>query len=609
MAENGKLEALLNLALAVDEEERRKSEVLGVGYDPADGTWELIVKYNGDIGRLRESGIQVEELIAGYAIVRLKEELIAAFTDLDEVEYVEKPKRLYFDTLEGRRASCVISLAINPPNLRGNGTLIAVIDSGLDYQGTEFRKADGSSRILYLWDQTLTADNVNRQTPPESPFAGAAAPPQGFQTGVEFNKLMIDVALQASTAEETFQIVPSRDISGHGTAVTAIAAASGLLNEGRYLGMAPESSLIIVKLGSPDPDSFPRTTEMMRALTYVVNKAVGLGMPVAINLSFGNTYGPHDGTSILERFMDNISEIGRNVICVGTGNEGAAGGHLSGKFGRVKDGGSQQSRRIELNIAPYQQSFSVQLWKEYSDRFAVELTAPSGRQESVDTMIPGKKTVSIGTTKILIYVGEPSPYSINQEIYFDYVPDGSYVDEGIWTFTLTPVRTVNGNYDFYLPSSGVLNAGTGFFTPTPEKTLTIPSTAEKVISVAAYDVVYESYADFSGRGYVLQSLTDPRVAGGSIKPDLAAPGVNISTVLPGNRPEIVSGTSYATPFVTGAAALLMEWGIVKGNDSFLYGEKVKAYLRNGARELRGEREYPNERVGYGALCVEGALPE
>ncbi len=572
MAANGKLEALLNLALEVDEEERRKSEVLGVGYDPLDDTWELIVKYNGDIGRLRESGIQVEELIAGYAIVRLKEELIDAFTDLDEVEYVEKPKRLYFDTLEGRRASCVVSLSLNPPNLRGNGTLIAVIDSGLDYQGMEFRKADGSSRVLYLWDQTLTADNVNRQTPPESPFAGTAAPPQGFQIGVEFNKLMIDVALQASTEEETFQIVPSRDVSGHGTAVTAIAAATGILNDGRFMGMAPESSLIIVKLGSPDPDSFPRTTEMMRALNYVVNKAVGLGMPVAVNLSFGNTYGPHDGTSILERFIDNISEVGRNAICVGTGNEGAAGGHLSGKFGRVRDGSSQQSRRIELNIAPYQQSFSVQLWKEYSDRFEVELTSPSGRQEAVDTMVPGKKTVTIGTTNILIYNGEPNPYSINQEIYFDFIPEGSYVDEGIWTFTLTPVRTVNGNYDFYLPSSGILNAGTGFFTPTPEKTLTIPSTASKVISVAAYDVVYESYADFSGRGYVLQSLTDPRVAGGSIKPDLAAPGVNVSTVLPGNRPEVVSGTSYATPFVTGAAALLMEWGIVKGNDSFLYGD-------------------------------------
>lgn len=609
MAVNGKLEALLNLALEVDEEERRKSEVLGVGYDPLDGTWELIVKYNGDIGRLRESGIQVEELIAGYAIVRIREQLIDAFTDLDEVEYVEKPKRLYFDTLEGRRASCASSVSINPPNLRGAGTLIAVIDSGLDYQGMEFRNADGSSRVLYLWDQSLTTDNVNRQTPPESPFAGTAAPPQGFQTGVEFNKLMIDVALQAPTEEETFQIVPSVDATGHGTAVTAIAAASGVLNDGRYMGMAPESSLIIVKLGSPIPNSFPRTTELMRALTYVVRKAVGLGMPVAINLSFGNTYGPHDGTSLLERFMDNISEIGRNVICVGTGNEGAAGGHLAGKFGRVEDVGSQPARRVELNIAPYQQSFSVQLWKEYSDRFEIELTAPTGQQEFIDTMIPGKKTLTIGTTRILVFVGEPSPYSINQEIYFDYIPEGSYVDEGIWAFTLTPVRTVNGNYDFYLPSSGILNAGTGFFTPTPEKTLTIPSTAFKVISVAAYDVVYESYADFSGRGYVLQSLTDPRVMGGSIKPDIAAPGVNISTVLPGNRPEIVSGTSYATPFVTGAAALLMEWGIVRGNDSFLYGEKVKAYLRNGARELRGERVYPNERVGYGGLCVEDSIPK
>lgn len=609
MEVNGKLETLLNLALEVEEETRRKSAALGVGFDEIEKTWELIVKYNGDLSKINTVGMQAEELIAGYAIVRIKEQLIQAFTELDEVEYVEKPKRLYFSAIEGKNASCALNLLNRPPNLGGGGTLIGVIDSGLDYQGVEFRKRDGTSRVLYLWDQSLTAESVNEMLPPESLFAGMAAPPEGFQTGVEFNKIRIDAALAAPSKEEGFQIVPSRDTSGHGTAVTTIAAATGVLEAGRYTGMAPESNLIIVKLGFSAPDSFPRTTELMRALTYVVRKAVSLGMPVAINLSFGNTYGSHDGGSILERFIDNVSEIGKNVICVGTGNEGAAGGHVAGKFGQISGSESRTEKRIELNVAGYQSGFSVQFWKEYTDRYEIVMIAPTGREERIETVTPGKKSIVIGKTRILIFVGEPNPYSVNQEIYFDFIPEEAYVDQGIWTYVITPVKTVNGNYDMYLPSSGVLNAGTVFFTPTPEKTLTIPSTASRVISVGAYDVVYESYADFSGRGYILQSLLEPRIAGGSAKPDIAAPGVNIRTVVQENRAEVVSGTSFATPFVTGAAALLMEWGIVKGNDRYLYGEKVKAYLRNGAREIRGERAYPNARVGYGALCVEDSIPE
>ncbi|MDR2889021.1 MAG: S8 family peptidase, partial [Lachnospiraceae bacterium] len=456
---------------------------------------------------------------------------------------------------------------------------------------------------------SLSAATVNAQVPANSPFAGQAAPPEGFSTGVEFDKVRIDAALAAPTTAETMQLVPSRDTTGHGTAVTSVAAATGVLEGGRYAGMAPAADLLIVKLGFPSPDSFPRTTELMRALTYTVNKAVGLGMPVAINLSFGNTYGPHDGSSILERFIDNITEIGRNIICVGTGNEGAAGGHLAGRFGQIAAKNEMLTRKIELNIAPYQQTMNVQLWKEFSDQYQIELITPNGEREWIDTVVPGKKSVVVGETKVLIFIGEPSPYTINQEIYFDFIPQGSYVSEGIWTFAITPVYTINGNYDFYLPSSGVLNAGTGFFTPTPEKSLTIPSTASKVITVGAYDVVYESYADFSGRGYVLQSILDPQVSGGSLKPDLAAPGVNVQVILPGNQPGAVNGTSFATPFVTGAAALLMEWGIVKERDVYLYGEKIKAYLRKGARTIRGEREYPNARVGYGALCVEASIPK
>lgn len=585
-----KLENLLNLALASNEEERERSNTLGVGFFSENRTWELIVKYHGDIGRLNSDLIQVEELIAGYAIVTIPENLIESFTELDEVEYVEKPKRLFFAQLQGKRASCIFPVSQREPYLTGKGVLIGVVDSGIDFQSPEFKNAQGKTRIQALWDQTLTPEMASG--PLEQ-----MVPPRGFTVGVEFTKEQIDRALDTNNPA---LLVPSFDSSGHGTAVAAIAAASGNLQSGRYQGVAPESELVVVKLGSPRPESFPRTTELMRALAYLVNKAVELGKPIAVNLSFGNTYGAHDGTSLVERFLDNVAEIGRTVICVGSGNEGAAGGHVAGR--------EAQSRRVELNVGNYQSAFSVQIWKEYTDRFRIGIISPAGNRVEVDTLQPGTQRFRTGQTEILLYVGEPSPYSVNQEIYFDFLPIENYVNQGVWAFELEAQDIALGNYDFYLPSNTILNADTRFFVPIPVKTLTIPSTSAKVITVGAYDAAYEAYADFSGRGYPLQSAVEERINQGSIKPDIVAPGVAINTIGPGNVSVQVSGTSFATPFVTGGAALMMEWGIIRGNDPYLYGEKVKAYLRRGAKPIRGESVYPNERVGYGALCVSDSLP-
>ncbi len=579
---NQKLEALLNLALEIEEKQRLESGQLGVGFSPEDRTWELIVKYNGDIGRLQSSVIRVEELIAGYAIVTIPEGLIDTLTQLDEVEYVEKPKRLYASTLRGRQASCISQVTARSPFLTGKGVLIAVIDSGIDYQSPEFRDEQGNTRIQFLWDQTLTPVYVNSLLPEDyAEFADSAAAPEGFLTGVEFSKSRIDAALKSRIPT---QIVPSFDTSGHGTAVAAIAAAGGRLTEGQFMGAAPESELLIIKMGTPAPDSFPRTTELMRALTYAVKKAVEIGKPLAINLSFGNTYGSHDGTSLVERFLDNIAEIGRSVVCVGSGNEGAAGGHVSGSFGMNETSG--QVRQVELSIGKYQRTVSIQIWKEYTDQFGIELISPGGRQVTVDMLQTGGRSVVIENTEILIYVGEPSPYSVNQEIYFDFLPVENYINEGVWTFVLQPIRTITGNYDFYLPSSAVVNSDTRFFTPSPVKTLTIPSTASKVITVGAYNAVYEAYADFSGRGYPLMSIPGGRISQGDVKPDIVAPGTNINTIGPDNTFVQVTGTSFAAPFVTGSAALMMEWGIVRGNDPFLY-DAVIIGLRRKTLKTRG----------------------
>ena len=490
---------------------------------------------------------------------------------------------------------------------------MAVFDSGIAWRNRDFRNADGTSRILYLWDQTLQAERVwerieERELLPEERRQDYA-PPEGFLTGVEFDKAQIDEALSVSTEIDGNLLVPSVDTSGHGTAVAGIAAGNGFSSDGVNAGVASESDLIIVKLGTPRADSFPRTTELMRALTYVVKKSLELQRPLAVNLSFGNTYGAHNGTSLLERFIDNVSEIGRSVICVGSGNEGASGGHTGGSMG-ITSNSVAASVAIELVVGNYETGLNVQLWKDYADRYRVRLISPIGEEFDVDTGKTGKQTYTLEQTRILLYNGEPAPYITSQEIYFDFLPlgDGSYVNNGVWTFILEPIKTVTGNYTFYLPSETVRSEQTRFVRPTPDVTLTIPSTASKVITVGAYQTALEAYADFSGRGYLYQDRLGSRTEGAFIKPDLAAPGVGILAPTREGTYAAVSGTSFATPFVTGASALLMQWGIINGNDPYLYGEKVKAYLRKGAQPIRGERVYPNERVGYGALCVENSLP-
>lgn len=576
-----KLEDILNLSLDSTPEERLRSGILNVGYEPEEQTWELIVKFHGDLARIASEEIQVEVLLAGYAIVTIPERMIPALTALEEVEYVEKPKQLLYGSYTAKQESCILS--VERDGLSGEGCLVAVLDSGIDYYLDDFRNPDGSTRISWLWDQTLPADERKRL-------------PEGFFVGTEFSEEQINEALRTGSREAAFELVPSRDLSGHGTSVAAIAAGSNPRRE--LQGVATGSRLIVVKLGNRRESGFPRTTEMMRAVAYVLKKAQEMGMPVAINMSFGNNYGAHDGSSLLERFLDNASEVWKNVVCVGSGNEGAASGHVSGNL--------TERQQVEVVIGSYERTLSIQIWKNYADLFGIRLRAPSGKSVEVEFLRDGSQSVVMDGTTVLIYAGEPAPYSVHQEIFFDLIPVGAYVAEGVWTVEMEPRKIVSGSFQMYLPGLEVRSAETRFVRPDPSLTLTIPSTAQKVITVGASQTVYDAYADFSGRGQPAGEA--PGAIWRDTKPDLIAPGTNLRTAAAGGGVREVTGTSFATPLVCGSCALLMEWGIVKGNDPYLYGEKVKAWLRRGARPLRGEERYPNERSGYGALCLEESLP-
>ena len=571
-----KIENLLNLALSASEEEREKSLELDVGYYPIARTWEVIIKYSGTLGQVREIAESVVELSNEFAIVTIREDRLEALAGIEAVEYIEKPKRLFFQVENGRRVSCMTSVQIRPPKLYGAGVLVAIIDSGIDYANLDFRNADGTTRIYALWDQTIPGN-----------------PPEGHVQGTEYTQEKINEALQQENRTERMKIVPSEDRSGHGTAVAGIAAGNGRGSKGaRYQGVASESGILVVKLGTPREEGFPRTTELMQAIDYVVKKAQRAGRPVAINISFGNTYGSHTGTSLLERFIADIANLWKSVICIGMGNEGASAGHTAGILKENTE------ERIPLAVQMKETAINVQIWKSYHDIVDISLISPAGVQIGPIPEVIGTQRFVVGDTEILLYYGEPSPFHVSQEIFIEFLPKDSYITPGIWQFVLTPRKIVTGEYDLWLPSENVLNRGTAFRYPTERGTLTIPSTSQRVISVGAYDSLTFAYADFSGRGGLE----------GESKPDLVAPGVDITAPTPSGIYQTFTGTSFATPFVSGAAALMMEWGIVRGNDPYLYGEKVKAYLRRGARPLPGFTEYPNPQVGYGALCLRDSLP-
>lgn len=451
----------------------------------------------------------------------------------------------------------------------------------------DFQRPDGSTRILYYYDQT---------------------------TKREWTREEINEALSSLEGQNTLP----RDVSGHGTIVGKIAAGNGNGSGRQFRGVAYESELIVVKLGTSLNDSFPRTTQLMSGLTYVIKKAQERNMPIAINLSFGNTYGSHDGTSILERFMDNAVEIGRCVICVGSGNEGTSAGHTGGFL--------QEGERVteEFSIGEYERNLSIQIWKNYVDRFRIFLTAPSGRSVEIETGQFGKQVINFPGLQVFLYIGMPAPYSVNQEIYMEFLPveNDRYLGTGVWQIRLEGEKVVYGRYDMYMPSGVSRSVNTLFLTPTPEATFTIPSTAGKVITVGAYQVGNDAYASFSGRGFLLNAGEKNRLVIQSVKPDIVAPGENIlvsrklvsditapfQNFVNEYRLDVVSGTSFAVPFVTGSAAILMEWGIIRENDPYLYGEKVKAYLQNGARKLAGTENRPDSLTGWGALCLFDSIP-
>lgn len=592
-----KISPQLNVAIDLSSEEREKSLDLNIGYSEEFEEWELIIRYTGSLENIRnELGIFVEELLGGYAVLRIPQELIGQLSEYPQINYIEKPKALVFEQMVGITASCIQPIRLPAYNLRGQGTLVACLDSGVDYRHPDFRKEDGTTRIVTMWDQTVPGN-----------------PPMGFSVGSVYSAEDINRALGIDESDNEqveenrtpittaigSEIVPEFDGTGHGTAVLGIMAGNGNASGGEIVGVAPEAEIIVVKVGAPNVRGFPRTTQLMTAIDYAIRYAIEVQKPLAINISYGNNYGAHNGDSILERYIDTVSSIHRISVSAGTGNDGITARH---KSGTLRTNGEET---IEIYAGNYVNSFNLQIWKSYADEIEIELETPTGRRVGPFSVYALVQKFSLESEEIAVYYGEPSPLNPEQEIYISWMPIKDYVTAGIWKIHLHSNNILSGDYAMWLPVAGSTSSEVSFVNPSIYNTLVIPSTAENVISVSAYDSRNDTFANFSGRGPDVDTSIPQRVT----KPDLAAPGVAINTCSIGGGYREFTGTSFASPFVAGAAALLMQYGIVENRDPYLYGEKVRASLIRGARQLPFQQMLPSPLVGWGALCVAESLPE
>ena len=642
---NQKLNPELALSLSLDNAKRMESSLLHSGFSPSTDMWKLILFYNGSLEEIKKViSFSFIPLLGNFAILFIKEKDIPSFLTFPQVLYVELSRPIYENALTGIDASCfpdyniVTGRNVNTTTLTGKGTAIAVLDSGVDYRHPDFRNADGSTRILAYWDQSLpfasfnkentnsnssNSDNFqyisttnsqnnyiaadNRTNTRRNNFSNHSSTIDNpYNLGVIFseedlNRLLMPKSSSAPSDSSTFSVTvpatellsPSEDVSGHGTHIAGICSGNGRASNGNNQGVAPESSLIVVKLKNETSSVYTDYANLMMAVDFAVRFANSRSLPLSINISYGSNDGSHTGSSLLELFMEQVSLYGKNVICAATGNEGLSRRHAS--LNTISNQNTYD-KSIDFTIAPGERSLYLEIWQAFADDFSYELFAPSGLESFVFPAVPGIYAYMIADTTIYLTINNPTPYQPFRQYFLSFSSNTTFITSGTWALHIASIPTgkiVDGRLQFWLPSKEATNSATGFLSPSSDMTFTIPSTASSVISVSGYDSSLDVFAPFSGQGFSNNRNT---------KPDLCAPAVNILSTAPGGGYTIRTGTSMAAPFVTGAAALLMQHGIVNGNDPFLYGEKTKAYLWKSARPLPAFSEYPNEKVGWGALC-------
>lgn len=540
---------------------------------------DFIVKYMQNVENTMElfpgTTFQTVNEIFGILYVPLEN---TGELEITGTSYNSIPKCYTYMDMEAAGASGITRLHDHPYlKLRGKGTAVAVIDSGIDYQNEVFRNA-GGSRIAYLWDQSLE----------EESDMGAAKVPYGRL----FRKRDIDLALDS---ENPFSIVPSRDTNGHGTALAGIAAGNMVQGE-NFTGAAPEATLIIIKvkpakqylrnfyLYPPEAEVF-QEDDVMMAIAFAIRLAKELGVPLSICVGIGSSQGAHLGTNALSQYVDYVANFSQVSVSVAAGNEGNTRNHSTGIF-------SQEREKIvtELRVAEREQGFTMEFWGEPPEIYELSIQSPTGEILEVSSSI-GSRTQELSfvfvETKVYvnyILIERQTGYSL---VYIRFFHPAS----GIWKIFTQGKNKQNVQFHMWLPVEGLISQDTYFLEPSPYTTVTAPGDARNSITATAYQHRDGSIYIAAGRGYT---------PNGMVTPHLAAPGVNVKVPLVRGGFGIRSGTSISAAQTAGIAALLFEWAIIRNNQPFFTGSSVKYYLQRGARREEN-MQYPNPEWGYGRV--------
>ena len=490
-------------------------------------------------------------------------------------------------------AAGIIQMQNPPLSLTGQGVITAFLDTGIDYTLPHFRTEEGKSRILAIWDQTLSAEELNAEKGDILERTGiniTYAPPEGFDYGVLFTREQIDLAL---STDNPFGIVPSSDENGHGTKMASVASGSFLERNG-FRGAAYESGIVVVKLRqSPQYlkdfylipqgiDSYS-DPDILLALKFLQSYLVPFERPVCICIGVGNSFGSHIGSTLLSRYIEHISQKRNQVVVVTGGNEGNTAGHFHGS---VPLRSSQNWVDAELLVAAGEEGFVLELWRKLPNVFSVEITSPAGE------FIP-KVPYRVGQSISYRFVYSDTVLSVNHVIV-EQATGEELIQfrferplEGIWQIRV--YAEGDGQYaqfDLWLPIRQFRKTATGFLRPDPDTTLTAPAYSRGALSITTYQSVNNSLYLSSGRGFA---------ADGYIQPDFAAPGVGVSTALGTD-----SGSSLSAAMTAGAVADFLQWAVVEKNDLLVNTDSIRSYLIRGAS--RDENMvYPNNIWGYGRL--------
>ncbi|MDE7417786.1 MAG: S8 family peptidase [Lachnospiraceae bacterium] len=474
--------------------------------------------------------------------------------------------------------SGILAVQREPLDLTGKNVTIGFIDTGIRYRDPVFRDFAGRSRIVSIWDQTI-------QT---------GMPPEGFEYGSEYTNEMINEAL---ASENPLEIVPSTDPNGHGSVMASLAAGSSIEN-GSFTGAAPDCQIAVVKLKEAKqylkdyykiPPGVPCYSEsdILQAIQYLQKYALLLTRPLVICLGIGTSLGDHTGGGMLGNYIDFISKQKSRVSVIAGGNEGNTAHHF---FGKISAQAAYQD--VEVRVGEGEKGFIMDLWGDAPYFYNATIRTPGGeiaRWNNPRSYIPQEFTFVYEKTRIVIEYQLVESLSGAEVIRFRF----SDPTQGIWNIRINSEgNTIGGQFDMWLPISDFLTADTHFLEPSPYTTITEPSYVHSAVSVAGYQIINDSIAASSGRGFARDNY---------VVPDIAAPGVNISTPF-GDR----SGTSVAAAITAGGCAQLMEWAVVNRNDILANSVNIKNYLIRGATR-DGFMEYPNREWGYGRLNVSGVF--